>query len=50
MAAMNAAEIGAGRPSLESLLELERDRLRLGLPRPKQGRRPRREGFVTARL
>ena len=30
MAAMNAAEIGA-RPSLESLLELERDRLRLGL-------------------
>ena len=43
MAAMNAAEIGAGRPSLESLLELERDRLRLGLPARS------RDGVLAAR-
>ena len=42
MAAMNAAEIGA-RPSLESLLELERDRLRLGLPARS------RDGVLAAR-
>ena len=43
MAAMNAADIGAGRPSLESLLELERDRLRLGLPARS------RDGVLAAR-
>ena len=41
-AAMNAAEIGA-HPSLESLLELERDRLRLGLPARS------RDGVLAAR-